>query len=73
MHGRVQILDTCSPKTNLWLKYVDDSFVIWSHCTETLDGFLERLNSREEYIMFTMKPEKDVVILFLDILVQIES
>ncbi|GJQ70936.1 hypothetical protein Trydic_g20433, partial [Trypoxylus dichotomus] len=40
-------------KPNMWPRYVDDTFVMWSHGVERIDGFLEHLNSLQELIEFT--------------------
>ena len=46
----------------LWRRYMDDTFVIWSH------GHLY-LNSQHPSIQFTMEEEKDHKIAFLDVVV----
>ena len=39
-------LETSSQKFNLWIRYVDDAFAIWSHGDQALDEFLTHLNSQ---------------------------
>ena len=40
-------------KPDLWVCYIDDVFMIWSHTCEELDVFLQELNTRQEKIRFT--------------------
>ena len=40
-------------KPDLWVRYIDDVFMIWSHTREELDVFLQELNTRQERIRFT--------------------
>ena len=42
---------------SLWLRYVDDTFVIWPHGEDTLPDFLKHLNSIRSPIQFTMEKE----------------
>ena len=37
-------LGTARLKPKLWLRYVDDTFIIWSHGLENLDDFLSHIN-----------------------------
>ena len=57
-----------SPK--LWLRYVDDTFVLWQHGEEHLDEFLKHLNGLHHRIQFTMEKEDNQKIPFLDVLVE---
>ena len=57
-----------SPK--LWLRYVDDTFVLWQHGTEHLDEFLKHPNGLHHRIQFTMEKENNQKIPFLDVLVE---
>ena len=40
-------------KPDLWVRYIDDVFMIWSHTRGELDTFLRELNTRRERIKFT--------------------
>nr|XP_054773554.1 uncharacterized protein LOC129281659 [Lytechinus pictus] len=53
----------------IWLRYVDDTFVVWQHGRHSLEDFLVHLNSQHPRITFTMEKEKNNSILFLDVLV----
>jgi len=57
-------------KPKLWLRYVDDTFVIWTHGRKELGSFVEYLNSIHESIKFTMELETNHSLPFLDVLVK---
>ena len=38
-------IETAVQPPSLWLRYVDDTFVIWPHGRDFLDDFLSHLNS----------------------------
>jgi len=54
-------------KPKCWYRYVDDTFVIWPHGLDKLQGFLDHLNSLQDKIQFTIETEKDGHLPFLDI------
>ena len=62
-------LEKADKKPSLWLRYVDDTFVIWPHNPELLQPFLHHLNCLRSSIKFTMEIEKDSTLPFLDVLV----
>jgi hypothetical protein len=53
-------------KPTHWFRYVDDTFIIWPHGQKRLTDFLNHLNSLHSKIQFTMEPEKDGHLPFLD-------
>ena len=57
-----------SPPT-LWIRYVDDTFVIWQHGEDQLLQFHRHLNQQCPSIQFTMEREKEGGIAFLDVMV----
>ena len=63
------ILDTAPLKPKVWFRYMDDTFVIWSHCKEELNIFLKHINSVNRNIQFTMEMEQDGKLPLLDVLV----
>ncbi|XP_071442216.1 uncharacterized protein [Hetaerina americana] len=63
-------IESHDKKPKLWLRYVEDTFVIWPHGPEELQRFLEHLDSQHPAIQFTMETEKDNEIPFLDIMVK---
>ncbi|XP_054715271.1 uncharacterized protein LOC129224748 [Uloborus diversus] len=62
-------LSTAEKQPTCWLRYVDDTFVIWSHGKDELHRFLIHINSQHENIQFTMETENDGKLPFLDVLV----
>jgi len=65
----VNALDTASKKPKCWFRYVDDTFVVWSHGEDKLLRFLVHLNSLNPRIQFTMETEKEGRLPFLDVMV----
>ena len=59
---------TLTPK--LWLRYVDDTFVIWSHSSSSLEKFHSHLNAQNPSIQFTMEEESEGRVSFLDVMVE---
>ncbi|XP_071794470.1 uncharacterized protein [Asterias amurensis] len=59
-------LGTARLKPKLWLRYVDDTFIIWSHGLENLDDFLSHINRQHPNIQFTMETETSDSLPFLD-------
>jgi hypothetical protein len=68
-HSEKVALDSTQHKPSLWLRYVEDTFVVWPHGPERLQNFLSHLNSLRPSIQFTMETESDTVIPFMDVLV----
>lgn len=66
----IRAIQTAPLKPKLWLRYVDDTFVIWTHGREHLNSFLDHLNSIHNKIKFTMEVETDDQLPFLDVLVK---
>ena len=42
-------------KPSLLLRYADDTFILWPHDNEALEGFLHHLNSLRPTIKFTLE------------------
>ena len=61
-----EAIDTTRTKPALWLRYVDDTFVLWRHGKDKLKPFLTHLNSRRPSITFTMEIEEEGRLPFLD-------
>ena len=66
-------LQSAMVKPKMWLRYVDDTFVIWSGDKEELSMFQQHLNSLRPSIQFTMEGESDGQLPFLDVLVKKED
>ena len=50
-----EFLATQLLKPRIWLRFIDDIFLIWNHLETELDNFLENLNSFHPTIKFTME------------------
>lgn len=68
-HFEDQALSAAQLKPELWLRYVDDTFVVWRHGKEHLPAFLSFLNAQHPNIRFTMETEDNNQLPFLDVLV----
>jgi hypothetical protein len=62
-------LSTFPLKPKVFLRYVDDTFVIWQHGRDELIRFFNHLNSINNNIQFTMEIESKKKLPFLDVLV----
>jgi hypothetical protein len=56
----------------IWLRFIDDIFMIWDHGSETLTEFLNHLNSCHPTIKFTSE-QSNKSVTFLDTTVKIDS
>jgi hypothetical protein len=68
-HFEKLALDSALYKPALWLRYVDDTFVVWPHGPEQLHNLLGHRNTLRPSSRFTMETESDNAISFLDVLV----
>jgi hypothetical protein len=64
-----RLLQNARLKPAVWLRYMDDTFVVWKHGREELDSFLNYLNTIHPSIKFTMEVESNDRLAFLDVLV----
>ena len=62
------VLGSKSLKPSMWLRYVDDTFILWPH-QEDVQTLLDHVNSIRPSIQFTMEKEQDDKLHFLDVLV----
>jgi hypothetical protein len=53
----------------MWLRYVNDTFVVWLHGPSRLQDFFSHLSSLRLSIQFTMEIESYSALAFLDVLV----
>ena len=63
-------LKTITQRPSMWIRYVDDTFVIWPHGDDELERFHQHLNQQNQSIKFTIEEEKDNQLPFLDVLVR---
>ena len=61
-------LGSTSRKPSIWLRYVDDTFILWLH-QEDVQVLLHHENSIRPSISFTMEKEQDNKLPFLNVLV----
>jgi hypothetical protein len=48
-------LETATLRPGMWVRYVDDTFVLWLHNKKHLENFHQHLNSQHPAIQFTME------------------
>jgi hypothetical protein len=68
-HSEQLALDSVPHKPAMWLRYLDEKFVVWPHGTEKLKEFLSHINSLRPTIQFTTETETGNSLSFLDVLV----
>jgi hypothetical protein len=54
-HSEETALDTANHKPTKWLRYVDDTFVVWPHEPTRLQQFLHHLNNLPSYSQWKLK------------------
>ena len=62
---------TSTPPPSLWIRFVDDTFVI--NKAEHSQALLQHINSQDPHIQFTVEPTQQGLLPFLDTLVTIEQ
>ena len=55
---------------SMWVRFIDDTFVLWPHTDEQLETFHTHLNSINPSIQFTYEKEREGKLPFLDVCVQ---
>jgi hypothetical protein len=60
-------LSSFTPKPSLFVRYVDDIFIIWPEDISPLEELLAHFNSFYATTKFTVEREKDASIPFLDV------
>lgn len=63
------LLERSEKKPKLFVRYVDDIFIIWEHGDDELLKFFELANKQHQNIKFTIELENDRTLPFLDTLV----
>ena len=61
-------LESISLKPSIWLRYVDDTFILWPHQGD-VQILLDHVNSIRPLIQFTMEEESNNTLPFLDVLI----
>jgi hypothetical protein len=62
-HFEKLALDSAQHKASLWLRCVEDTFVVWPRGPERLQDFLSHLNSFRPFIQFTMEIDSVIALL----------
>ena len=70
-HFEREALSTFARQPEIWYRYVDDTFTKLQEYD--VDNFTDHLNSRDPYIQFTMVPETDGKLPFLDTCVNVKE
>ena len=65
-----KFLETQSKNLLIWLRCIDDIFLIWTHGEQELERFLKDLNNFTPHLSFTHEASKNCV-LFLDLKVKL--
>ena len=63
-------IESATQKPKLWLRYVDDTFILWDKNDDELQDFFQHLNSLRPSIKFTMEKEENNRLPFLDVMVE---
>lgn len=66
-------IETSTLKPKVWLRYVDDTFVVWSHGDDKLNTFTQHLNNISPTIKLTVEKENYNTLPFLDVQVTREN
>ena len=56
-----KILNVFEEKPMIWWRYIDDIFFIWEHGEESLEKFLNKLNTFHPTIKFTAEYSKEAI------------
>ena len=67
-----KILSKVKKKPSVWWRYIDDIFFIWEHGEESLQEFMNEINSFHSTIKFTADWSKEKVN-FLDVEVTLKN
>ena len=65
-----KILNAFEEKPMIWWRYIDDIFFVWEHGEESLEKFLNKLNTLHPTIKFTAEYSKEAIN-FLDVNVRL--
>jgi hypothetical protein len=63
-HFEILALDSAQFETSLWLRYIDITFVVWSHGPGRLQNFLSHPNTLKSSIKWMMEIGSDSAIYF---------
>lgn len=69
-HFETKAIKSSPLKPNLWKRFVNDTYIVWTHGKDKLDNFLKHINNQSNSIKFTMEVEDNGTLPFLDILIK---
>ena len=67
-----RILDEVEKRPDIWWRYIDDVFTIWTHGEESLMEFIEQISNKHPKIQFTAE-WSNRSIAFLDVMVTLDE
>ena len=67
-----RLLNSYSKKPSLWLRYIDDVFLLWTHGPEEFQNFVHHCNNFHHSIKFTAETSSHEIP-FLDVMVSIKD
>ena len=67
-----KLLQSWPRKPLVWLRYIDDIFIIWTHGIDDLQKFISHANTFHQYIKFTSSISSDQIP-FLDVLIKLKD
>ena len=67
-----RLLNSYSKKPSLWLRYIDDVFLLWSHGPEVFQNFVDHCNDFHHSIKFTAETSSHEIP-FLDVMVSFKD
>ena len=65
-----QFLKNAQVQSQIWFRYIDDIFLIWTACEKELDDFLEQINQFSSQFKFTHECSREEIN-FLDVAVKV--
>ena len=57
----IQLIDTSSKKPKIWLRFIDDIFMIWGHGRHELENFIHLANKLHPTIKFSINTNEQEI------------
>ena len=64
--------DSCDKTSLIWLRFLDDIFMIWDHSEQDLQDFISKINNFHDTIKFTFNCSKTEAT-FLDVKIKMKE
>ena len=68
----IDFLGSCDKTPLIWLRFLDDIFMIWNHSEKDLHDFISKINNCHDTIKFTFKYSNQVAT-FLDVNIKMKE